>query len=274
MRQPRQYAAERWQLRLTRVLSLGVQVEVSSCWSRINLPHFALRQGSRLTDSIAPSIAYQMTTLYVFVDDYLKAHPAQAAWRRSNNGAPAFTAAEVLTVGLLQGAFGCATLERAYQLLAANWPGAFPRLCSYGRWGARLHALAGRLIQAAAGRGAPPGRVYLVDGLPVRVCKSIRHGRVRLLHEDGAGFGKASTGWFFGFKLHALVHHSGLIVSALLTPASFDEREAATALALSAAVPWSVPGGSGSRPASAACGSASWTAPCRAPGRGCGARSS
>jgi transposase len=53
------------------------------------------------------------------------------------------------------------------------------------------------------------------------------------LHEDGAYFGKSSAGWFFGFRLHALVHHSGLIVSAILTPANFDEREAALALALS-----------------------------------------
>ena len=72
-----------------------------------------------------------------------------------------------------------------------------------------------------------------MDGLPIRVCKPVRHGRVRLLHEDGAYFGKSTVGWFFGFKLHALVHHSGLIASAILTPANFDEREAALALALS-----------------------------------------
>lgn len=38
----------------------------------------------------------QMTKLYVFVDDYLKEPPAQAAWRRSNNAAPAFPDAEVV----------------------------------------------------------------------------------------------------------------------------------------------------------------------------------
>ena len=187
-------------------------------------------------NSIAPSIADQMTQIYVFVDDFLKEHPAQAAWRRSNNGAPAFTDAEVLTIGLLQGAFGCATLKKTYQLVAANWRAAFPRLCSYARWVARLHrlaALVGQLIQASLGLCGLSGRFYLVDGLPIRVCKPIRHGRVRLLHEDGACFGKSTTGWFFGFKLHALVHHGGLIVSALLTPASFDEREATLALALS-----------------------------------------
>ena len=73
----------------------------------------------------------------------------------------------------------------------------------------------------------------MIDGLPIRVCKPIRHGRVRLLREDGAYFGKSSTGWFFGFKLHAMVHYTGTIVSAILTPANFDEREAALALALS-----------------------------------------
>jgi len=72
------------------------------------------------------TITDQMTQLYVFVDDYLKAHPAQAAWRRSNNAAPIFTDAEVLTIGLLQGAFGGATLKQTYELqtyelVAANY---------------------------------------------------------------------------------------------------------------------------------------------------------
>ena len=187
-------------------------------------------------NSIAPSIAHQMTQIYVFVDDYLKEHPAQAAWRRSNNDAPEFTDAEVITVGLLQGAFGCATLKKTYQLVAANWPSAFPHLCSYSQWVARLHnlsALVGQLLQAAVGLCGLAGRLYMIDGLPIRVCKSIRHGRVRLLRDEGAYFGKSTTGWFFGFKLHAMVHHTGTIVSALLTPANFDEREAALALALS-----------------------------------------
>ena len=187
-------------------------------------------------NSIAPPVADQMVRIYVFVDDYLKAHPAQAAWRRSPNAAPAFTDAEVITVALLQGAFGCATLKRTHQLVAANWRAAFPRLCGYGQWLARLHRLAGllgQLIQAALGLCGLSGRLYILDGLPIRVCKSIRHGRVRLLREDGAYFGKSSAGWFFGFRLHALVHHSGLIVSAVLTPANFDEREAALALCLS-----------------------------------------
>jgi IS5 family transposase len=182
------------------------------------------------------SVTDQMTQVYVFVDDYLKSHPALAKWRRSPNATPVFTDAEVITIALLQGTFQCATLKHTYQMVAANWRSAFPHLCTYSQWIARLHALAalvGHLIQAALGQCHLPGRLYIVDGLPIPVCKPIRHGRVRLLHEEGAYFGKSSIGWYFGFTLHTLIHHSGTILSAVLTPANWDEHDPALALALS-----------------------------------------
>ena len=192
--------------------------------------------------SIAPSacVIDQMTILYTFVDDFLKANPAQAQWRRSPNRVPAFTDAEVITLGLMQGVFGCATLKKTYLLIAAGWRGAFPRLCSYQQWIARLHqvsALVGQLMQAAFQVRGLDARLYLLDGKPIPVCKPVRHGRVRLLREDGAYFGKGSTGWFFGFKLHVLTHQSGSILSAILTPGNFSERDVALALC------WSVDGG-------------------------------
>jgi IS5 family transposase len=189
------------------------------------------------TSSVADqSVTGQMTALYTFIDDYLKAHPGQAQWRRSPNRAPASTDAEVITIGLMQGVFGCATLKKAYLLVASGWRDAFPRLCNYQQWLARLHrlsALVGHLLQAALGVQCLDMRLYLLDGKPIPVCKPIRHGRVRLLREDGAYFGKGSTGWFFGFKLHVLAHHTGSIVGAILTPGNHGERDVAVALGLS-----------------------------------------
>ena len=63
--------------------------------------------------------------------------------------------------------------------------------------GARARsALVGQLLQAALGLCGLSGRISMIDGLPIRVCKSIRHGRVRLLREDGAYFGKSSQGGY------------------------------------------------------------------------------
>jgi transposase len=179
------------------------------------------------------SITDQMTALYVFIDDYLKAYPAQAAWRRSPNNQPLFTDAEVLTIGLMQGSLGVASLKQTYRLIANNYRSAFPQLCSYPQWLARLHrlsALVGQLIQAALGVRGLADRLYVLDAKPIPVCKPIRHGRVQLLREDGAYFGKSTTGWFFGFKLHVLIHHRGAILCAFLTPGNINERDLAVPL--------------------------------------------
>lgn len=184
------------------------------------------------------SINHQLTVIYFFVDNYCKQHPAQAQWRTSNNGAPLFTDPEVLTIALMQSYFGCATLKQTYQLVKANAAEAFPHLCSYQQWLARLHALSpllGRLVLASA--AGQPNDYYLLDSKPIPLCHPVRHGRVRLLREAGAWFSKSTKGWFFGFKLHAIVNQQGLLVGALLTPANTDDRDPALALA------WSTAGG-------------------------------
>ena len=134
-----------------------------------------------------------MTEIYCFVDDYLKSHPARAQWRRSPHRSPRFTDAEVITIALLPNSFGCDTLKRAYQLVRDNWRAAFPRLVSYKQWMQRLHALSGlvgQLLRAVALKASEADNFYLMDSKPIPVCHPIRHGRVRLLREDGAYFGK------------------------------------------------------------------------------------
>lgn len=189
------------------------------------------------------SIVEQMTAVYVFVDDYLQAHPVQTQWRTSPNHAPAFTDAEVITLGVLQGCLGVATLQQTYQFVANNHRDAFPHLVSYGRWVARLHALSGvvgQLLQAAGDRLPCAERLYFLDSKPIPVCKPIRHGRVRLLRDEGAYFGKTSAGWFFGFKLHSLVHQSGAILAAILTPGNWPDQDPAVALAASIRGGWAL----------------------------------
>ena len=185
-----------------------------------------------------PSITDQMTALYVLVDDFLKARPSLRSWRRSPNASPAFTDAEVLTIGLMQSCLGVATLKHAYRLIADNFGSAFPYLPSYSQWLARLHALTaqvGHLIQHVI--GPLDSRLYLMDSKPIPTCKPIRHGRARLLRDEGAYFGKSTTGWFFGFKLHLMIHQNGTILCGFLAPANVHDRDFAAALA------WSVDGG-------------------------------
>ncbi|WP_259061119.1 IS982 family transposase [Salinibacter ruber] len=164
-----------------------------------------------------------------------------ANWRRSNNDDPAFTDAEVITIALMQGYFQTDTLKRTYQLVSKNAPEAFPMRPGYKQWVRRLNRLTdlvGRLVRAAALQAAAKTlkRLYVVDSFPIPLCQPVRHGRVRLLSEDGAYFGRSAKGWFFGFQVHALIHQpTGAVLTAILLPGNWDDRRAVRALALSTA---------------------------------------
>jgi hypothetical protein len=179
------------------------------------------------------TIDHQLTQIYCFLDDALKANPEWAGWRRSNHDHPLFTDAEVLTLALIQHCLGVPTLKKTYDLISANYRSAFPLLPSYKQWLARLHALeqsVGHLVSLACG---PFGhlRLYIFDAVPLPLCTSMRHGVVRLLREDGARFGMSTKGWFFGFKLHVVVDAEGRVWQALMTSGPTQDRQAVEALA-------------------------------------------
>lgn len=174
------------------------------------------------------SIVDCLTEVYVFVADYLVAPPRLAAWRRSHNDEPDFTDAEVITIGLMQGCVGCATLKQTYQFIADNHADGFPLLCTYPRFLARLHDLqpiVGHLVVAALSKHRMRGRVYILDTKPIPLCKPVRHGRVRLLREEGAYFGKNRVGWYFGFKIPVLMHKEGGILHVIFTPANVSDKD-------------------------------------------------
>ena len=179
------------------------------------------------------SLVDQLTELYVFVDDFLTTHPDLAQWRQSPHNTPEFADAEVLTLALWQGCLGVASLKQTYRLVAHNYRSAFPHLCSYPQWMARWQALAApisALLRATTQISEQHPAFYLIDAKPLPVCHRIRHGRVRLLREDGAYWGKTSQGWFFGCKLHVLRHIDGRMVHLILTPGNWDDRAPVLAL--------------------------------------------
>src|SRR5919205_2552757 len=153
------------------------------------------------------SIKQELTEIYVEVADFLKTNPAFAKKRRSNNKKPKMSDAEVISIALMQGYFRNKDLKRTLLLIQANDPKAVKTWLSYKQWIARLHALT-RQIEAllASTFRSEDGEehFYIMDSKPIPLCQPIRHGRVLLMREEGAYFGKSRKGWFFGFKLHLI----------------------------------------------------------------------
>src|SRR6266540_952654 len=81
-----------------------------------------------MKDDPMPSINDHLTEIYVFIDDHLKQHPEKAQWRSSNNAEPAFSDAEVLTIGLSQSALGVQSLKETYKNFRNNNQAPFPHL--------------------------------------------------------------------------------------------------------------------------------------------------
>jgi hypothetical protein len=179
------------------------------------------------------SIKEQLTLVYCLVDDGLKSENNGGNWRKSNHN-PKCTDAEIIAVAMMQSYFGTATLKRTFLLIKANDPEAFPHLPSYRQWLARLHKLSfqtGTILENIPLNIKELEEIYLIDSYPINLCQAIRHGRVNLLRDEGAYFGKGAKGWFFGFKLHVLSTRTGQIVGAVLLPTSYDDRAGARMLA-------------------------------------------
>ncbi len=59
---------------------------------------------------------------------------------------------------------------------------------------------------------------------PLKVCHNKRIHR----HKTFAGIaqrGKSSMGWFFGFKLHLVIHHLGELIAFCVTKGNVDDRQ-------------------------------------------------
>ena len=101
---------------------------------------------------------------------------------------------------------------------------AFPGLVSYGRF---VELMPSTLIPLCAYLRSCQGTctgISFIDSTPLAVCHPQRRHQHRLF-ADQAQWGKSSTGWFFGFKLHVVVHDQGQLLNVALTPANVDDRQ-------------------------------------------------
>ncbi len=72
-------------------------------------------------------------------------------------------------------------------------------------------------------KGACDGR-SIVDATPLAVCDNRRIARHRLF-QGSAARGKTSMGWFYDFKLHAIINSQGELIRLKLPPGNVDDRK-------------------------------------------------
>ncbi len=101
---------------------------------------------------------------------------------------------------------------------------AFPKLLSYTRF---LEVMPKVLVPLCGYfthlKGKPTG-IQFVDSTTLKVCHNLRIPRHKVF-KGIAARGKGTMGWFYGFKLHLIINHTGDILAVKLTPGNVDDRK-------------------------------------------------
>ncbi len=132
--------------------------------------------------------------------------------------------AEVLTVAVAAAKYFQNHRARALQVLARR--GYLSGPLSESRCNRRLHALGGWLGLALETLGAvfAHGDVFLIDSMPVPVCRRARARRCRRVSgKDFCGYGAAKRERFFGWRLHLIGTAGGVPVACDLLPGGLHD---------------------------------------------------
>src|SRR5258707_5540864 len=155
-----------------------------------------------------------IVTTYVVIDDVLKAYGFADDNRASG------TAAEILTVGVIAAKYFQNHHERALCLMIRL---GYIRGLSVSRFTRRLHALREWLygIISLVAEIYSQGETFIIDSMPLPVCKRARAGRCKKVRGKAfCGYCAAKKEKFFGWRLHLICTPDGVPVSFDLLPAS------------------------------------------------------
>jgi hypothetical protein len=155
-----------------------------------------------------------IVTTYAVIDDILKAHGFEDDCRASG------TAAEILTVGVIAAKYFQNHHERTLCLMTRL---GYVHGLSISRFNRRLHALRDWLhgIVNVLTELFIEGEAFIIDSMPLPVCKRTRAGRCKKVRGKAyCGYCAAKKEKFFGWRLHLICNAQGVPVSFDVLPAA------------------------------------------------------
>ena len=168
---------------------------------------------------------------YVMIDELYKQYAPQEVTKRKNVSKVKLSDSEIITISICGELAGIDSENSWYNFVKKNYRYLFPDLCCRSKFNRKRRDLlqVTELIREKLFRFFNVGShdYYIVDSLPLEVCKFGRAHFCRSFKSDGANYGKCPSKkeTYFGFKVHALITLDGFITAFDITPASTDDRE-------------------------------------------------
>lgn len=173
-----------------------------------------------------------ITTIFCEVDDFCQEFerfwsqtsplPSMPGEKRSQSR---LKLSEVITLVIAFHGSGARTFKDFYTLtVLPHWRKAFPNLVSYNRFVELMPWCLMLLCCFLNTRKGEMTGIAYIDSTPLEVCHPAR-ARGHKVFQNLVGWGKSSTGWKFGFKLHLVINERGELLAFKLTPGNVDDRK-------------------------------------------------
>lgn len=174
----------------------------------------------------------QITELFCLVDDFIKQFNMLGVQKRilyqkkKIRNRPCRTSlSEVMTILLIFHRSNYRTFKHFYLFhLKVTMKHLFPNLVGYPRFVQLMsHAFFPMFCFVQEHQGAW-GDLQFIDST-VLTCCHVKRGYSHKTFRSSAKWGKTTTGWFFGFKLHLIINQHAEIVAFHLTKGNVDDRK-------------------------------------------------
>ncbi len=173
----------------------------------------------------------EIIQLYCLVDDFSKRFneiksPQYVQYKKPKIRKRTFKTSleEVLTILLLFHRSGYRTFKHFYlNHVKAHLSHFFPNLVGYPRFvQLTSEAFFPMFCFIKEHQGASEG-IMFVDSTVLTACH-VKRAYSHKTFKDSAKWGKTTTGWFFGFKLHLVINHKAEIIAFKITSGNIDDR--------------------------------------------------
>jgi hypothetical protein len=138
---------------------------------------------------------------------------------------------EILALAITGETLGIDSENYLWGKLKSDHAEDFPNLIdrsNYNRRRKRLYPFIEQLNQAVAGKLNEGESIFLVDSIPIPVCKNAREKRSKICRENfetapDKGFSAVNQSYYYGYKLHLLTSVNGVYHSMDLSKASVHD---------------------------------------------------
>ena len=173
-----------------------------------------------------PIIDFIISVFCLIDDEYKKLSTPL----RGGGFAPALSDSEVMTMEITGEYLGIDTDKGLWIYFKEHWLELFPKIgdrTTFTRQAANLHWVKQKLQESLAkSLGASSDALYVIDGLPIPVCKFARaHFSHIFKGEASYGYCAAKKEPYYGFHGHLVINSIGVISAGTFTAANIDERD-------------------------------------------------